>query len=388
MFFMTINALSSESADTIYEFLEYDEYSRKSLGLTCHSFHRVHTENQKYVKLAELVRQLYIIHATNVTDMPLWRVLKIVKVILAGESHNRSHHRKKFASLVHMIWELGLWALLTEGGGKMKQGSGQIRYIREEIAKTHESWETARECMNFVGTSMDITLIVTSRFLNLRDETDPEKILVNFDETISAFKYFSQESNLQLDAELKNMKKWLPFIHEDVRCMVQFKMERAMACLALSNSLLAFVDNEWEKIGKAIEENLQARDNDLVSKSAKNVKEGKRVIVNAGRYHVIIQENSPPVQFAAMKIPFLSLLPQEKEDKGSSNPTITARERLKGYNVLSAKEISWDVLHKFCALEPDRVLFEERESCLKEAQTLHALIKEFEHLFFPTQSGV
>lgn len=370
----SITLLHPYIIDNIYDFFATQPASRKAFGNTCRQFRAITFENEKYLITQQYISKNYLVCITNLNNLPTWRQLKTTRVILVGEIHIDLHH-KKFAALTHLIWEKNIWALLAEGPGKHLLGTGQIKYLRSEIAETHESWDIQdRVLFDQVADSLQKILKVTKSFLIMRDECNLEQKIkmienfLNFSRGPLEFFQSPSEERREIYKSLDDLQCSFSLHEFTAEEKTSKRLYQDMETISILTQicLMTFKLNiqyakEFEKI---VDESLLERDQTMVANIEHHLATGKKVLVNAGSHHVIQRENSPSDLLQKRKIPFLSLIPmQQEEERIKAFECISPRTKLKE---CSPDSITGGDLYYYTA-QVSNIMIQELQACTEEA---------------------
>lgn len=375
-----ITMFESEIIDNIYGFLANVHVSRRAFGCTCRRFRNICKENEKHQALAKFVSKNYIVCASNLNSLPLWQQLKMAKVILVGETHNIPRHRKIFAQLTHRIWMKDVWALLTEGSGKEKLGYGQIKYLEDDIAEVHESWDI--DCpvlFDLIEGLMRDAIVSAGNFLNMRDEKNPLLFNLKIEKLLSNFKDLSIPVDA-INEKIEQMKIYLQSaqIEKDQRSIINYiiyyRSTKAFVTQKICGLTYDLI-NECEKsLQNIVHKSLMKRDQEMVVNIGQQITRGKKVLVIAGKTHVIQRENSPSDLLEKKKLPFLSVIPKQPIHHAADTPLrISPREQLKSCNINS-----WNDLHHYYDLGPGDIILAELQDCIDEATKYNSLAQSLE----------
>lgn len=355
--------------DNIYDFFATQPASRKAFGNTCRQFHAITFENEKYLIIQQYISKNYLVCITNLNNLSTWRQLKTTKVILVGELHIVDLHRKKFAAFTHLIWEKNIWALLAEGSGKHLLGTGQIKYLRSKIAKTHESWDIQdRVLFDQVADSLQKILKVAKAFLIMRDECNLEQKINLIENFLIEFSQSPSEERGEIYESLDDLQCSFSLHEFTAEEKTSKRLYQGMKTISIITQicLMTFKLNIQyaKKFEKIVDESLLERDQTMVANIEHHLATGKKVLVNAGSHHVIQRENSPSDLLQKRKIPFLSLMPiQQEEDSIKAFECISPRTKLKE---CSPNSITGGDLYYYTA-QVSNIMIQELEACTEEA---------------------
>lgn len=391
--------LSSSIIDNIYNFLATDRDSIQTFKSTCRQFKAITLENEKYLTIAKHLSTNYSICATNLNHLPTWRQLKITQVILVGETHMVDQHRKKFADFTHLIWQKNSWALLTEGSEKLSLGTGQIKYLQNEIAKTHEPWDI--QCPKYfeeIERYMSEVVLIPQVFLNMRDESNLHEKILKLELLLKHFKFL----NLSIDSVILQFEKLKTsvsidlFVRNENRESYDQRIRKDTALITMQICQIAFdlIDQYDRECIKKIYDRIPERDQSMVANIERLLDCGKKTIIIAGSLHVKQKENSPPDLLQKKKIPFLSLVPLEhakdhehatsceyqrkqlqklstmpkEQNKDHAEAMLCASQREELKKIPIGTPISWEeLLYYYIALEPTKILLKELQASQAEA---------------------